>query len=73
MSVQAKRRTSSQKRRRAVNLRLTATTLNSCASCGARVRPHRACPKCGEYTKAKSKKATATATPKKTAKKTTKK
>jgi large subunit ribosomal protein L32 len=37
------------RRRRAVNMRLAVPTLVECGNCGARVMPHRVCPKCGFY------------------------
>ncbi|MBU2575767.1 50S ribosomal protein L32 [Patescibacteria group bacterium] len=52
MSVPAKRRTSSQGKRRASHFALKSKTLSECAKCKTKVRPHRACPKCGEYKKA---------------------
>jgi len=30
-------------------MRLTVPTLVECGNCGARVMPHRVCPKCGFY------------------------
>jgi large subunit ribosomal protein L32 len=37
------------RQRRAVNMRLAVPTLVECSNCGARVMPHRVCPKCGFY------------------------
>jgi large subunit ribosomal protein L32 len=54
MSTQAKRRTSSQGKRRASHFALKKTSLNVCSKCKAKVAPHRACPECGEYKKAKT-------------------
>ncbi|MEK7125772.1 MAG: 50S ribosomal protein L32 [Patescibacteria group bacterium] len=53
MSVQPKRRTSSQKKRRASHFALTKANLTQCLDCGTKVLPHRLCPKCGSYTKGK--------------------
>mgnify|MGYP003574784677 CR=1 len=35
--------------RRSINMKLNIPTLIECQSCGARIRPHRVCPKCGNY------------------------
>jgi large subunit ribosomal protein L32 len=37
------------RRRRAVNMKLTAPALVECSNCGNRVLLHRVCPKCGFY------------------------
>lgn len=37
------------RQRRAANMRLAVPTLVECSNCGARVMPHRVCPKCGFY------------------------
>ncbi len=53
MSVQPKRRTSSQKKRRASHFALTKAGFSTCAKCGLAVQPHHLCPHCGEYRKGK--------------------
>ena len=37
------------RRRRGINMKLTAPKLIECASCGNLIMPHRVCPKCGFY------------------------
>ncbi|MBI4122518.1 MAG: 50S ribosomal protein L32 [Parcubacteria group bacterium] len=51
MPVPPKRRASSQRKRRASHFALSHVVLAACAKCGTAVRPHRVCPKCGEYAK----------------------
>ena len=47
-----KRRVSKSKSysRKSANMKLEAPALVACGSCGALIRPHRACPECGMYT-----------------------
>jgi large subunit ribosomal protein L32 len=40
---------SRSRRRKSVNMRLTAPTLVECGTCGNRIQPHHVCPKCGFY------------------------
>lgn len=49
MSVQFKRRTSGEKRRRASHFALKASKLVECAKCKTKRLPHHACPNCGTY------------------------
>lgn len=49
MGLPSKRRTKSQKRRRASHFALRGRALSKCKNCGAPVLPHRACLKCGFY------------------------
>jgi len=49
MSVPAKRRPSSSKRRRAAHFAIQATRTSSCPKCGKAILPHRVCPFCGSY------------------------
>lgn len=37
------------RRRRSINMKLSAVGLSVCPNCGSKVRPHRVCPKCGHY------------------------
>ncbi|MEL3899843.1 50S ribosomal protein L32 [Treponema phagedenis] len=37
------------RRRRGINMRLTAPNLVECANCGNLIQSHRVCPKCGFY------------------------
>lgn len=47
--VQMKRRTRSEKRRRASHFALKRTSFTKCSHCGKAVLPHRACQYCGYY------------------------
>ena len=49
MGLPSKRRTSRSKRERAAHFALKTTVLTKCQECGAKVLPHHACPKCGNY------------------------
>ncbi|NQT29762.1 MAG: 50S ribosomal protein L32 [Candidatus Saganbacteria bacterium] len=50
MPVPKKRHSNSrQGKRRASNYKLAPATLSRCATCGAAVLPHHACPSCGNY------------------------
>jgi len=49
MSVQFKKRTKSETRRRRSHHALKKTTLNKCTQCGKAVKPHKACAFCGTY------------------------
>jgi len=46
-----KRRVSKSKTssRKSANMKLNPPALVACSSCGALIRPHRACPECGMY------------------------
>ncbi len=37
------------RRRRSINMRMTAPNLIGCSSCGNKILRHRVCPKCGFY------------------------
>ena len=37
------------RRRKSINMKLTAPNLVECSTCGNKVLPHRVCPKCGFY------------------------
>jgi large subunit ribosomal protein L32 len=37
------------RRRRSINMKLTAPTMINCSTCGNKVILHRVCPKCGFY------------------------
>ncbi len=39
------------RRRRSINMKMTAPNLISCSSCGNKILRHRVCPKCGCYKK----------------------
>jgi len=49
MGLPSKRRTSRSKRERAAHFALKPAEFGKCSECGAAVRPHHACPKCGSY------------------------
>lgn len=47
--VQMKRRTSSQRKRRASHHALRKISLSKCSHCGQAIRPHQVCDFCGYY------------------------
>ena len=49
MAVPFRRTSKTKKRMRRTNLKKEAPTLTKCSKCGATIRPHRVCPKCGNY------------------------
>ncbi len=49
MAVPKRRVSKTKKLQRRTHDALTATTLTVCPNCGAKVRPHHVCPKCGQY------------------------
>lgn len=49
MSVPTQRRTSSKVGQRRSHHALEKVVLNKCEECGKAVRPHSACPTCGNY------------------------
>ena len=49
MAVPFRRTSKTKKRMRRTHLKKTAPTVTKCPNCGANIRPHRACPKCGRY------------------------
>ncbi|MCF0108457.1 MAG: 50S ribosomal protein L32 [Bacilli bacterium] len=82
MAVPQRRISKTRKRLRRTHFKLTVTGLVTCPNCGALIKSHQVCPKCGYYNgkvvmakgklvKAEAKKTEAPA--KKTVKKTTKK
>lgn len=49
MAVPFRRTSKTKKAMRRTHLKKTAPTLTTCPKCGAAIRPHRACVKCGNY------------------------
>lgn len=49
MSTQKQRHTKGRRDRARKELKLSTTKLVKCTKCGASVKPHIACPKCGHY------------------------
>ena len=49
MAVPQRRTSKTAKRLRRSHFKLTAPGISTCPHCGAMVRPHRVCPKCGYY------------------------
>lgn len=49
MAVPFRRVSKTRKRMRRAHNALDAVQTNSCPNCGAAIRSHRACPKCGYY------------------------
>ncbi len=49
MAVPFRRTSKTKKRMRRTHLKKEAPTVTTCPKCGAAIRPHRACPKCGNY------------------------
>ena len=49
MAVPFRRTSKTKKRMRRTHLKKTTPTLTTCPKCGATIRPHRACVKCGYY------------------------
>lgn len=49
MAVPFRRTSKTKKNMRRTHLKKEAPTLTKCSKCGATIRPHRACPKCGNY------------------------
>lgn len=48
-AVPFRRTSKTKKRMRRTHLKLTPATLTACPKCGATIKPHRACTKCGFY------------------------
>lgn len=49
MAVPFRRTSKTKKRMRRTHLKKEAATTTVCKNCGAAIRPHRACVKCGNY------------------------
>ena len=49
MAVPARRTSKTKKRMRRTHLKKSCPTLIACPKCGAMIKPHRVCPKCGNY------------------------
>ena len=49
MAVPFRRTSKTKKRMRRTHLKKSGVTLTTCPKCGATLKPHRACPKCGNY------------------------
>lgn len=49
MAVPFRRTSKTKKRMRRTHLKKTVGELTTCSKCGATLRPHRACTKCGNY------------------------
>ena len=49
MGLPSKRRTNTSKRQRASHFALKPTDLSKCEKCEAKILPHHACKKCGNY------------------------
>ncbi len=49
MAVPFRRTSKTKKRMRRTHLKKEVGALTSCPECGATIRPHRACTKCGYY------------------------
>lgn len=49
MAVPFRKVSKTRKNMRRTHYKITANGLVECSNCGAMIRPHRACPKCGFY------------------------
>ena len=49
MAVPFRRTSKTKKRMRRTHLKKAAPTMATCPKCGATLKPHRACTKCGNY------------------------
>ena len=49
MAVPFRRTSKTKKRMRRTHLKKEAPTVTTCVKCGAALKPHRACTKCGNY------------------------
>lgn len=49
MAVPFRKVSKTRKNMRRTHYKITANGLVECTNCGAKIRPHRACPKCGFY------------------------
>lgn len=49
MAVPARRTSKTKKRMRRTHLKKDMPTVMACPKCGAPIKPHRACVKCGNY------------------------
>ena len=49
MAVPFRKVSKTRRNMRRTHYKITANGLVECTNCGAKIRPHRACPKCGFY------------------------
>ena len=49
MAVPCRNVSRTRRDKRRTHYKITANSLVECTNCGAKIRPHRACPKCGFY------------------------
>ncbi|MBD3162267.1 MAG: 50S ribosomal protein L32 [Candidatus Eisenbacteria bacterium] len=49
MALPKRRHSSTRRKKRRANWKLSPPSINRCPSCGAARRPHRVCPSCGHY------------------------
>ena len=49
MAVPFRNVSKTRRDKRRTHYKITANSLVECTNCGAKIRPHRACPKCGFY------------------------
>ncbi len=49
MAVQQRRVSKTRKKMRLTHMKKDAPTISTCTKCGASIKPHRACTKCGNY------------------------
>lgn len=49
MAVPFRKVSKTRRNMRRTHYKITANGLVECSNCGAKIRPHRACPKCGFY------------------------
>ena len=49
MAVPFRKVSKTRRDMRRTHYKITANGLVECSNCGAKIRPHRACPKCGFY------------------------
>ena len=49
MAVPFRKESKTRRNMRRTHYKITANGLVECTNCGAKIRPHRACPKCGFY------------------------
>ena len=69
MAVPFRKVSKTRRNMRRTHYKITANGLVECSNCGAKIRPHRACPKCGFYKGADTSKKVEVAEEKKPSKK----